>query len=262
MAEIIVAIICNLVAALVLVSGVLTSLKCGWKVSLTKFVLVACGAVGTFFLTPVLSSKLLGLTFEEITLQQVLVNYHITQPTVSSLIFLLLFLVFYVITLFVCKVLKHCLIKAQREKATINKAKIKRAKSINPKAERAAKRTAWRELKASYQAQNTFGKKLLSLLLHIVVSVALGIVLLIPFGYVAKDMNFDGSKEFLVKGYSYTLPGVIGEDFSNWAIHAELDEVEEEVEEEQSQEPSVEIPGEEVTPDVPVEGGEQGEAQE
>ena len=63
MTEIIVAIICNLLAALVLVSGILTSLKCGWKVSLTKFIMVICGAVGTYFLTPVLSGLLLGSTF-------------------------------------------------------------------------------------------------------------------------------------------------------------------------------------------------------
>ena len=74
MAEIIVAIICNLIAALVLVSGVLTSLKCGWKVALTKFLLVGGGAVGTFFLTPILSNKLLGITYGDIALKTVLSN--------------------------------------------------------------------------------------------------------------------------------------------------------------------------------------------
>ena len=78
MAEIIVAIICNLIASLVLVSGVLTSLKCGWKVALTKFLLVGGGAVGTFFLTPVLSNKLLGITRSKVALESVLSNYNIS----------------------------------------------------------------------------------------------------------------------------------------------------------------------------------------
>ena len=258
MAEIIVAIICNLIVALVLVSGVLTSLKCGWKVALTKFLLVGGGAVGTFFLTPVLSDKLLGITHSEVTLEAVLSNYNISQPTVNSIIFLALFLAFYGLALIVCKIVRHCLIKSMHKKATVNKAKIRRARSINPRAERAARRTAWREMKMEYNSTNNFWKRLLSLVLHTAVSVALGIVLLMPFGYIAKDMNHNGDKAFLEKGYDYTLNSIIGDKFSDWAVHAEHEEVKEEPNEEE-QEPGVVIPeengGETTTPEV-EEGGD------
>lgn len=253
-----VAIVFNLIAALVLVSGVLTSIKCGWKVALTKFLLVGVGAVVTFFLTPVLSDKLLGITHSEVALKAVLSNYNISQPTVNSIIFLALFLTFYGLTLIVCKIVKHCLIKSMHKKVTVNKAKIRRARSINPKAERAARRTAWREMKMEYNSTNNFWKRLLSLVLHTAVSVALGIVLLMPFGYIAKDMNHNGDKEFLEKGYEYTLNGIIGDKFSDWAIHAEYEEVKEEPSEEE-QEPGVIIPeengGETTTPEV-EEGGD------
>ena len=108
-----------------------------------------------------------------------------------------------------------------------------------------------------YNSTNNFWKKLLSLILHTAVSVALGIVLLMPFGYIAKDMNHNGDKAFLEKGYEYTLNGVIGEEFSDWAVHAEHEEVKEEPEEEQ--EPGVVIPednGEETTTPEVEEGGD------
>lgn len=257
MTEIIVAIICNLIAALVLVSGVLTSLKCGWKVALTKFLLVGGGAVGTFFLTPVLSDKLLGITHSGVSLETMLSNYNISQPTVNSIIFLALFLAFYGLALLVCKVVRHCLIKSMHKKVAINKAKIRRARSINPRAERAARRTAWREMKAEYNAVNNWWKKLISVVLHLIVSVALGIALLMPFGYIAKDINYNGEKAFLEKGYEYTLNGVIGDKFSDWAVHAKYEEVKEDTEEEQ--EPGVVIPEENgvetTTPEV-EEGGD------
>lgn len=224
MAQIITAVICNLIAALILVGGILSSLKCGWKVSLTKFILTGCSYVATFFLAPYLANKLLGIEALEVSLGKVLETYHISQATVSSCLFLLIFLVLYLVVSIICSIEKHCLIKGMRKRATINRAKIRRAKSINPEAERAAKRTAWKEMKASYYSTNNFWKRLASLLMGIAVAVSVGIVVIIPFGYVAKDMNYNGSKEYLVKGYEKTLPGLIGDKFTDWVIRAEKEE--------------------------------------
>ena len=53
MANVIVAVACNLVAVLILFSGLFSALRIGWKVSLTKFILTLGGGVGAYFLTPV-----------------------------------------------------------------------------------------------------------------------------------------------------------------------------------------------------------------
>lgn len=232
MSNVIVAIICNVVAGLILVSGIINSIKCGWKVALTKLILSCGNVVGTYFLTPFVSNKLLGIEREGITLLQVVSPFGITQPMVNACLFTIIFIMFYLFTLIVCSIVRHCLVKSMKKEATINKAKIKRAKSINPKAERVARKTAWKEMVNAYKSKNNFGTRLLSFLMNLIVSVALGIVVLMPFGYISKA--FVESKPYLHDGYSqYTLNGIIGENFFDWAIHAEESTTneEEEVEE-------------------------------
>ena len=220
MSEIVVAIICNLVAALLLTSGVLTSLKCGWKVALTKFCLMLGGVAAAYFLTPFISDKILGIERSGIVLADVLLNYGITQPIINSCLFAIIVLLIYILNISLCSLLKYRLIKGMKKDITLNSAKIKRAKSINPKAEKVAKKTIYKEMKNLYESNNTFFKKLISLVLGIVVSVALGIVLLMPFGYISKSF-VDGDKAYLYKGYEKTLNGVIGQDAFDFIISAD-----------------------------------------
>ena len=56
--SIIVAVACNLVAFLIILSGVLTAKRDGFRVTLIKFVLSLGGLVGAFFCTPLVSSAL------------------------------------------------------------------------------------------------------------------------------------------------------------------------------------------------------------
>ena len=62
MMNIIIAIVCNLIVALILVGGILSTLRAGIRVSGLRllFTLIAC--VGAFFLTPAISNPILGLT--------------------------------------------------------------------------------------------------------------------------------------------------------------------------------------------------------
>ena len=124
MAQTIVTIICNFIAVLILVCGILKSINCGWKVSLTKFILVCGGAVGTYILAPWLTNKLLNIQAAEVSLGKVLETYHISHATVGSCLFLLIFLLFYCLASIICSILKHCLIKGMKKRAAINRAKI------------------------------------------------------------------------------------------------------------------------------------------
>lgn len=250
MGNIIVAIACNLVAALILFSGIFSATRNGWKVSLTKFILTLGGGVGAYFLTPVISNKLYAVE----KVPSLLNELHISVGTANSCLFLLWFLLFYAIILMVCNIVKHCLIKKLQEKSE-NRAKMRRARSINPKAEKVARRTAWKALKAQYRAKNRWWKRLISGFIGAIVATVVGIVVLVPYKYIAADINHNGDKAYLEEGYDYTLNGLIDDkiefEFFDWLIHNK-EEIEE-LPEGNEETPEV-TPDEEVTPDV---GGEE-----
>jgi hypothetical protein len=91
MANVIVAVACNLVATFILISGIFSSIRDGWKVALTKLILVLGGGVGTYFLTPVVSDKFYAVEGIETVLSKV--GGGISTGTINSCIFLI-FLVF------------------------------------------------------------------------------------------------------------------------------------------------------------------------
>ena len=121
-----------------------------------------------------------------------------------------------------------------------------RAKSINPKAERMARRAAKKQLKLEYQQmKNKFWSRFFGCFIGIIISFAVGIITLMPFGHIAEVMNKDGDKPYLEKGFEYTLNGVLPDSVFDWAIHNKEEVVEDEsVDEEISEEePGVVIPG-------------------
>ena len=226
MANILVGVICNLVAALILFSGIFSAVRNNWRIALSKFIIMIAGGVGCYFAVPALSNIIMGATVNETTLGAVLGNLGISLLTINSVIFTVLFLVWYAIDLMICNIIKHCLIKSYRNKSE-NKAKMKRAKSINPKAEKLARRAAWREMKAQYKDNNNFWKRLLSGFLGSIVAVVVGLIVLMPFGYIGEDINTaaDGNKQYLETGFDYTLNGIIDEKinfkFFDWLVSAE-----------------------------------------
>lgn len=220
-----VAVLCNLVAAMILVSGIFSGIKNGWKVSLVKLFLTAGSLVGVYFLTPTLSDKLLGIAVEGRTLGSIIIPNYLSLGSVNSVIFTALFLAFYALTLFTCKIIKICLVNKLKDKKE-NKAKMIRAKSINPRAERMAIREARRQLRLKYQKmKNRFWSKFFGCFVSIIISVVVSLVVLMPYGYVADIMNKNGDKEYLEKGFEYTLNGVIPESVFDWVIHNDAEDI-------------------------------------
>jgi hypothetical protein len=239
MANIIVAVICNVIAAFVLLGCIFSTLRSGIAVSGLKLALAIGGGVAAFFLTPVFSGLITGVAVESTTLGAIINNLGISLGTIKSVIFLLVFMAIYLINLVICSIVKHYKIKALRNKKQ-NVAKIKRARSINPRAERAAKKSVWKALKAEYNAKNIWWKRLISGILGGIVGLVLGFVILMPYGYIAKDIvSANAEREYLIAGYEYTINGVIGSNVSDWILHNK-----EEATEELPEEPIEETPAE------------------
>lgn len=216
MNSILVAVICNVVAALIVLAGVLSSARNSWKLSLIKFCLTIAGGVGIYFAVPAASNAILAIPAQESTIGALLMNLGVSVASINAILFAVMFLVWFGITAIVCSIVKHILIKSYRNKSE-NSAKIKRAKSINHKAERLAKKAAWRDMKAQYKASNRWYKRTISIVLGSIVSVLVSLIVLMPFGYIAKDLNkaANGEKAYLEEGFNYTLNGVIDDaDFN------------------------------------------------
>ena len=223
--NIIVAVACNLVAVMILVSGIFSGLKNGWKVSLVKLFLTAGSFFGSYFLTPVISDAILGITVESTTLGSIVVPNYLSLASVNSVIFTVVFLAFYALTLFICKIINVCLVNKLKDKKE-NKVKMIRARSINPKAERMARRAAKKQLKAQYQQlKNKPLSRFFGCVMGIVISVVVGLVVLMPYGYIANIINKNGDKEYLEAGFEYTLNGVIPESVFDWVIHNDAEDV-------------------------------------
>lgn len=250
MAEIIVAICCNVVAALILVSGIFTAMRQGWKVSLVRLFLTAGAAVGSYFLMPVLSDKLMGVDKVAAFAREGLGLT--TTGTINACIFMLLFVVFYLVVNMVCSIILHALIKSLEVKKQ-NQAKYRRARSINPHAERVARRSAWKALKAEYRAKNRWWKRVISGVMGAIVALALGFVVIMPFGYIADEIE---SKEYLAAGYEHTLNGLIPDEFSDWITRPTSLVEEKEDEETGGNEEEGTEPVAPVEPETPVEGQE------
>lgn len=232
MVNVIVAVACNVVAALILMSGIFSSIRDGWKVTLIKLGLTLSGGVGAYFLTPVVSDALCEL--EGVSEFLGTTGKGISTGTLNSCIFLILFMLFYVVVLMTCVTVRHFLIKKLRNKK-LNKLKMKRAKSINPRAEKMAVKAEWKALKLKYNEQKRWYCSLISGFIGAIVAVVVGFVVLMPYGYIAKDINCNGDKEYLVEGYEYTLNGVLSDKVSDFLVHVEVEAKEDEV-------PEVEVP--------------------
>lgn len=145
---------------------------------------------------------------------------------INSIIYLIIFIIFYFIGSLVCKVCKHTFIKGIREKS-VNKARIRRAKSINPKAERAARRSEFKQMRLEYRASLKWWRRLISCFMGVISAFIVGFVVLIPVGQVFKFMNRNGDRSYLEEGYRYTINGLIEDkvdfDFDGWLVHGDTE---------------------------------------
>ena len=138
MGNIIVAVVCNLIAVMILVSGIFSGIKNGWKISMLKLGLTAGCLVGTYFLTTVVSDTILNITIEEITLGSLIVPTYLSLGSINSVIFMSIFLAFHAVNCLTCTIVRVCAINKLKN-VRENKVKMIRAKSINPRAERMAR---------------------------------------------------------------------------------------------------------------------------
>ena len=86
-------IITNLIMLGILVAGIFVGKKNGWKVELSKLIIMLGVGVGLYFLAPVITNALLSIE----TLDQAQPQIPYLEPAINSLIIFVLFMVVYMI---------------------------------------------------------------------------------------------------------------------------------------------------------------------
>ena len=183
--------------------------------TLIRLFLVAAGLVGSYFVTPVLANKLYSVAEVPVLMK----GLSISVGSVNAVIFFAFFMLTYGFTAIVCSIARHCFIKKLQDKR-LNKAKIKRARSINPRAEKAVVKAEWKALTAKYSEKRKWYHRVISCCLGAIIGLVMGVAILLPYNYIAKDVAKATNKEYLVNGFDYTLNGVIGEEVFDWVISA------------------------------------------
>ena len=202
-------IITNLILVSFLLIGLFVGKNNGWKIQLTKLLVLLGTGVGLYFLAPVL--------FKLEILQKLAFNLPELIPTLiplvnSLIIFTLFFLVYFVICIII-KIVKSVMLHKKEGYTKSKKVKVKQTKDQKKLAKQLLKQKR-KELKKQRKTVD----KVFGALLGIVVAFVIGFVFIMPFKYILLNVsNTQTELSEVYKGYGYTVYGQLdkGTDIVN-----------------------------------------------
>ena len=206
-------IITNLILVSFLLIGLFVGKNNGWKIQLTKLLILAGTGVGLYFLAPVLSNLLFKLSI----FQKLIINIPELIPTLyplinSLIIFTLFFLVYFVMCIII-KIVKSVMLRKKEGYTKSKKVKVKQTKDQKKLAKQLLKQKR-KELKKQRKTVD----KVFGALLGIVVAFVIGFVFIMPFKYILLNVsNTQTELSEVYKGYEYTVYGQLdkGTDIVN-----------------------------------------------
>lgn len=183
-------IITNLIMLGILVAGIFVGKKNGWKVELSKLIIMLGIGVGLYFLAPVITNALLSI--------ETLVQAQLQIPAINSLIIFVLFMVVYMIVSLIASAIHKKVVAKQNGIAYI---KIKG--KGNGKINRANRKEFRRRIKEARKQKKT--SQVVGAILGFVVAACITFVLFMPIKYMFKglsqvDNNFNSGFEYTVWG--------------------------------------------------------------
>lgn len=187
-------IITNLIMLGILVAGIFVGKKNGWKVELSKLIIMLGVGVGLYFLAPVITNALLSIE----TLDQAQPQIPYLEPAINSLIIFVLFMVVYMIVSLIASAIHKKVVAKQN-----GIAYIKLKGKGNGKINRANKREFRRRIKEAKKQKKT--SQIVGAILGFVVAALITFVLFMPIKYMFKGLsevnnNFNSGFEYTVWG--------------------------------------------------------------
>ena len=187
-------IITNLIMLGILVAGIFVGKKNGWKVELSKLIIMLGVGVGLYFLAPVITNALLSIE----TLFQAQQQIPYLVQAINSLIIFVLFMIVYMIVSLIASAIHKKVVAKQNGIAYI------RLKGKgNGKINRANKREFRRRIKEAKKQKKT--SQVVGAILGFVMAALITFVLFMPIKYMFKGLsNIDNNFE---SGFEYTVWG-------------------------------------------------------
>lgn len=185
-------IITNIVIALILLTGIFVGSKNGWKLGLSKLILVICDGVGCYFLQPIVTD---------------LIKLDIEHSILGSVVYLSLFILIYAIISIIVAVVRN----ATHTKTIdgINSAKRTKIKGLDKKTTRELRREERKYRKLHKEVRELKkASKSLGGFFGFITALIIGFIIMLPMKNVSKTIAETQPKlEEITKGYEYTIYG-------------------------------------------------------
>lgn len=188
-------IITNLIMLGILVAGIFVGKKNGWKVELSKLIIMLGVGVGLYFLAPVITNALLSI---ETLIQATLQIPPYLVPAINSLIIFVLFMIVYMIVSLIASAIHKKVVAKQN-----GIAYIKLKGKGNGKINRANRKEFRRRIKEARKQKKT--SQVVGAILGFVMAALITFVLFMPIKYIFKGLsqvnnNFNSGFEYTVWG--------------------------------------------------------------
>lgn len=187
-------IITNLIMLGILVAGIFVGKKNGWKIELSKLIIMLGVGVGLYFLAPVITNALLSIETLVQAQQQILY----LVPAINSLIIFVLFMIIYIIVSLIASAIHKKVVAKQN-----GIAYIKLKGRGNSKINRANRKEFRRRIKEARKQKKT--SQIVGAILGFVVAALITFVLFMPIKYMFKDLS-EVNNNFN-SGFDYTVWG-------------------------------------------------------
>ena len=212
-------IITNLIMLGILVAGIFVGKKNGWKVELSKLIIMLGVGVGLYFLAPVITNALLSIE----TLVQAQLQIPYLVPAINSLIIFVLFMIVYMIVSLIASAIHKKVVAKQN-----GIAYIKLKGKGNGKINRANRKEFKRRIKEDKKQKKT--SQVVGAILGFVMAALITFVLFMPIKYMFKGLsqvnnNFNSGFEYTVWGQLDNATDVYDSVNNKFIIEIEEDQI-------------------------------------
>ena len=212
-------IITNLIMLGILIAGIFVGKKNGWKVELSKLIIMLGVGVGLYFLAPVITNALLSIE----TLVQAQLQIPYLVPAINSLIIFVLFMIVYRIVSLIASAIHKKVVAKQN-----GIAYIKLKGRGNGKINRANRKEFRRRIKEARKQKKT--SQVVGAILGFVMAALITFVLFMPIKYMFKglsqvDNNFESGFEYTVWGQLDNVTDVYDSINNKFIINIEEDQI-------------------------------------
>lgn len=184
----------NLLTLLILISGVILGSKNGWKIELSKLILILVLGVGCYFLSPIIENLI-----------KLEIPATILKPSIFAILVLLCYLIISIILLIISK------LTSTQEINGVNSAKRVKLKGLDRKTTKRLRKEEKRSRKLEREKKILKTKsKIFGGIFGFIIALIIGFIILLPYKPITNHIIEQKPQlEYINKNYHYTIYGQV-----------------------------------------------------